>query len=484
MPLIATESLLNLAFRFTQQESESPTLSPERLKPFVAEQVGYEIVPRQVTFGVLSAFCGVLAVAGIWLRWKRKVGILMWASPAIAILAAGVLVMLGARSRQAVPTTVSMAQLVTMERGVEDAHATGLMAMYNQQGHDGPIGARDGGIFRPDMSGLDQQTRRMVWTDSNAWHWENLSLPAGMRTAPFERAVTIDGLVDARGAFGPDGLEGTLRAGPLEGVSDAVIALPWGRNLAVELTGDGRFTAGRGQVLAPGQFLAGRLLDDEQRRRQSVYQQLLKGAAGKDAVDRPLMLFWADPLDMQFILPRDARRFGSALVIVPFEFERTPPGTPLAIPSPFLDFQCVRGLDRQLSAAYSNHRREWIECNGPTRLWLRFQVPEAVLPLTLDRANLTVKIDAPDWKVDVCVLAGREIMPVDSSTGPVGPLAFEVDEPESLQLDDKGGIVIGILVGEELRAKQPIVVGDDQRSPWRISDVQLDVAGTTRSADS
>ena len=58
--------------------------------------------------------------------------------------------------------------------GVEDIRVTGLMALYQQNQRAEPLGAGRGGIFFPDMAGLGGTARRMVWTDLDQWHWENL----------------------------------------------------------------------------------------------------------------------------------------------------------------------------------------------------------------------------------------------------------------------------------------------------------------------
>ena len=65
------------------------------------------------------------------------------------------------------------------------------------------LGAERGGVFFPDMTAMSGQRRRIVWTDEGAWHWEDLELPAGVRTAPFQRPVPLNVTVDCRAQFGP-----------------------------------------------------------------------------------------------------------------------------------------------------------------------------------------------------------------------------------------------------------------------------------------
>jgi hypothetical protein len=479
VPVVAADPLVDLSYGLVLESRQSPSLRPEQLQSFVSEQVGYEILPQGVIFGVLGAFCCALAVAGGWLRAKRRAEWLTWIGPALGVIPAIALVVMGSSSRRAVPSTVSVAQVVYAESGVSGVHATGLLAMYNQRPQDEPVGARGGGTFDTDMTGLEGQTRRMVWTDLDNWHWENLKLPAGLRMASFDVSLDSDEAIVARGVLGPEGLTGTLKSGLFEGESDALIVLPWGRRLGIHLAPDGTFSAGSGDVLAEGQFTTEGMLDDLQRRRQTVYQELLAVEAGTNLTERSLLMFWADPLEMNFTLPRAERQLGSALAVVPFQLDRTLPGSSVVIPSPFITFRCVRGLDKQPSGAYSNHRAEWIKSVAPTRVWLRFQMPEQILPVKLDRAELVVKIDAFMWNLDVCALVGQETIPLGTGTRPVGTLRFDIDRPDALQLDGAGGLVLGILVSQESAPEAP--PADTSRRPsWRIYDVQLEVRGTTQ----
>jgi hypothetical protein len=329
------------------------------------------------------------------------------------------------------------------------------------------------------MTGLGGTTRRIVRTDLDAWHWENLTLPAGVRTAPFQYGTKIDRPIEAHAIFGPEGLTGTITAGPFEDLGDAIIAIPWRGQLAAEVDGDGSFAAGAGDVLAPGQFISGGLLSDEQRRRQSIYQQLLPG--GRDATypERPMVLVWAKPLKMHFTFPSATRRVGSALLAVPLQIDRSPPGTRIVIPSPFLDYRAVSGPRRERSATYSNVRREWLERRSPSNTCLRFQIPPQVLPMQLEHATLTVQINAPSRELEITGWAAKTPISLARRSGPVGTLQFEIDRADVLQLDDQGGLLLAIDVG----GHQPLPSRDFRSlmaSPaWRIDAVRLEVTGQT-----
>ena len=279
--------------------------------------------------------------------------------------------------------------------------------------------------------------------------------------------------------FGPEGLTGTLDAGPFESLADAVIATPSHANLSVELEASGRLHAGADDVLAPGQFIAASVLSDEQRRRQAIYAQVLDGELPREFPDRPTLLAWARPLDMQFTFPDQTTRAGSALLTVPLEIERTPPGTRVVIPLPFLDYRSVRGPLREPSTAYSNATHEWIEARTPSEIYLRFQLPRQVLPIRLDRARLVVRINAPSRTVQLLGFAGQRWVSLATWNRPVGGSPLEITDPELLELDDRGGFLLGIAVAPDRSSDAGTSLVPGLGSAWRIEAVELEVEGET-----
>ena len=273
----------------------------------------------------------------------------------------------------------------------------------------------------------------------------------------------------------PRGLSGHVDGGPFEGLSDVVLAAPSRRNLAVAPDGQGEFTAGAEDVLAPGEFVAETLLSDEQRRRQSIYARVLRREASNGFPVQPTLLAWAEPLEMGFALPAKAKRLGSALLAVPLAIERTPPGTRVVIPSPFLPFRSIRGPVAQLSSAYSNSRREWLELNIPSEVCLRFQLPESALPAALDRATLTIRGSVPSRELRVLGFLGEEQVTVATRSSLVGTRRFDVDRGDLLELDERGGLLLGFGVGTQ--------TNDGAAPLWKIEDVELEVSGRVLESD-
>jgi hypothetical protein len=127
--------------------------------------------------------------------------------------------------------------------------------------------------------------------------------------------------------------------------------------------------------------------------------------------------------------------------------------------------------------------QEWIELRIPSTACLRFQIPQQVLPIALKRASLTVRINAPSRKMEVLAFRDDQPVTVATQTSPLGSLEFDVAESTLLELDERGGLLLGIGIDREAGADRQAAVVRPTGSAWRIEAVELEVAGTTLRAD-
>src|SRR5262249_29774822 len=162
--------------------------------------------------------------------------------------------------------------------------------------------------------------------------------------ATFQYTARAQEPITASARFGPDGVTGRLAAGPFRNLSDTLLHTPAPGQLAVRLEADGSFRVGLTDQLPPGQFVRGGLLDDRQQDRQVLYGKFLAAPQPRYLTSQPLLLAWADPLEIPFALVSHGRQVGSALLAVPIQFERTAPGTPVTIPGPFLECRRDNGV--------------------------------------------------------------------------------------------------------------------------------------------
>lgn len=475
---VANEALRDLASEFCRRHERSD--HPDRLGHLVSEQIGYEVVSQGVVIAILGGFCASLVICVLWLARIGQLQRMGWIGPALAILAACPLGLAGRSARTAVPPSVAVAQLAEADPDVNELRVTGWMAFYQPDAGKPGLGAERGGVFSLDMEGLAGTTRRMVWTDFDRWHWENVALPSGVRAASFCCATATDRPIRARAAFGPEGLTGAIESGPLGKLEDPIITTGWSRNLAVRLAAGGRFVARADDVLAPGQYIQGTMLSQRQQWTQQMVGHLLDDRAVRQRHrTTPAVLARAAPVDTHLGLLEDVERLGGAMATIPLELQRPSAKTPVLIPSLFLPCRCVEfPHDSNLSSAFSNLTGEWLgPLIAPTRALLRFQCPAQVLPLRCRTAKLTVAIQAPSRTMTILGIEDGKVVELARVESPIGTRQFIIDRNSVLKLDREGGLRLGISVG----AMQTKTASEITARGWKIDEVQLEVSGETGS---
>ena len=226
--------------------TESP--SEDAIRPLLVQEVGYEVVWRAGRSRASSAPSspGRRRWGGPFAGAARRPSRGGSARPRPR-RAALVLLAIGEYARQArPPPTVAVAQVVHGLSGVDEAAVGGLAAVYRPASGPAAPAAAAGSWFDLDLGGVEGQTHRFVLDDRDAWHWESLDLPAGVRTARISGTVPLAAPLVASAHFDADGLAGTLAAGPFQDLADGVLTPPQGRALGVRFGPDGAFPpAGR-----------------------------------------------------------------------------------------------------------------------------------------------------------------------------------------------------------------------------------------------
>jgi hypothetical protein len=444
--------------------ADQPLLQTGDLRPFVEDQIGYQVTNRVTILLVFGLFFLGMAVASTVLSRRGSLEHLGWLAPLLAVGAAGGFVVLGERSRSAVPPTVAVAQVVLTEPGTGDAQATGMIGVY-QPGLEPStvIGADDGGQFDLDLTGLEGRIFSRVQTDLDRWHWDNLELPTGVRLAPFKYTVPIHKPVKAVVRFGPQGVEGHVDSGPFHPLEDILLTTPGRHALPMRVNEDGTLHPSGEDSLQSGHLLTSGLLSDRQRARQSIYEHVMSSPQ-PHLTNRSLLLAWTDPIDTHFKLLTNARTTGMALLAIPVQFERTPPESPVTVPSTFVDCMKV-GVGGRLIPAPT-------ESSIASNTKLRFQVPDAVRPIVIESARLSVRLNAPMREVTISGFAGAEQFPLHRLSSPNGLEQLEINDPRLLQMDSRGALYVNIEVGG-LR-------NDVDRDLWHIEWAGLEVRGRTQ----
>lgn len=439
-----------------------PKFSPEALRPMLTEAIGYEIVGRRTAALFMGAFLAALLLLLVGLRGSRWRDVLGWAGPAAAVVGAALFVFVGERGRRAIPPTEGAVEIVDAVSGSGEITAEGLFAVYSPQSGPVPVATAGGGLFDLDQDGLEGQTRRRVQTDLDAWTWDPLSLPAGIRTGTYRRTSVV-GELSATARFGPDGLKGRATAGTFRNLADGVIAQAGRESIAVRFDPDGTFGAGRREILAEGDYVAGAVLSDTQQKRQEVYRRLLAPPAPRHLDGRTVLFVWAEPDSFPFTALPGSRTLRSSLLAIPLEFERPAPGTPVYVPASLVATQ------RILAGKPAQPTRE---SNSPIEMRLRFQLPPSVVPMTVARAVFTARIKAPGWTIRVGGDRGGEFKSLVVAGSPVEPVRVEIKDPGLLTMDDRGGVFV------HLRIEVPADGGRPEMK-WQIYALSMELEGRT-----
>jgi hypothetical protein len=451
-----------------QPQRNQPAFQVQAFEPMLTEEIGYSVVPRGTVVLVFGAALLAALVAGVVLRRTHRPELLGWLGPAVALGAAGVFLGIGEVSRRAAPPTIAIGEILDAVSGKEELAVHGLLAVYRPDSGPVEVGAPQGGFFELNMEGVEGRARRLVMTDPNAWHWENLTLPAGVRLASFHTTLPLDKPFAAVARFGPDGVTGRL-TGPVEELSDSLLCTPGGRNLAVHIQPDGVFRTGSPDILPAGQFLASAVLSDSQQRRQAIYRDFL-GAPRTGALrDGPALLVWVRPLDPHFDLAPEARMVGGALLVAPLRLERPALGERSTIPGPFITSQRI---------LEDGPTKVTKESGENADMHLRFQLPSEVLPFKVERARLSVRMDAPSRRVTIAGRAGAELIELHHVDGPLDPFDVEITDPRVLHLDDEGGLHLNVNIHGATRGVSPNQELVRLGEKWSIDYLELEVSGT------
>ncbi len=459
------------------QELQPPprtgAFSIDDFRPMLIADIGYSAVGFWTVALVFGGFLLAALALGAVLWKSRRREWLGFIGPAAAFGAVGVFVALGEASRRSAPPTTATAQLVDADPGTGEAAVHGLMAVYWP--NDGAVEAasEQGGFYEFAETGAKGQTRRFVQTDIDSWHWDEPWLSRDPRFAPFHAVIATETPITAVAHFGTDGLEGKLSSGPFHDAADAVLTPPNGRSLAVHLNPDGTFRVGGGDVLPAEQYLAGAVLTDRRQRRQEVYRKYLKPPSTGRPDGPDVLLAWAEPTDLHLTPIPNARIVGDALLAIPLRLDRPAAGSDVTIPGPLLPY---RQIINNVSA------RPPKEGNSDADMHLRFQLPASVLPLRVEQARLTAKINAPSRRVVIAGAADAAPVVVGSWDNPLDPIRVDIADEHLLRLDEDGGLHLNVSLKSANRDQDQNLFAAPGSDKWSIEYLEVEIRGTMGNA--
>lgn len=473
VPTLPLNHLSSLFFQPRGESPMTPAVSERHLEGFI----GYQIPARGNVLGVLFGFTAALAAVGALLARRGRLEYLAVAVPVAAVLAGGMLLAAGNSSRS-IPSTAAVVEFIEPMSGTPIALASGSAGMFLPSDDDARIEGVSGGVALPEMKGQEQTTRRLVWSDTGVWKWENLRAIPSVRFAPIRGPAPLAAPVSNRATFQDRGVTGRLALPPDIVPSDGLIIGPSGR-MGVTFGADGAWNSTVDDVLAGDQLLTANVLDDEQNRRlQTLKSVLATSTPERPFASDPTLLFWSSPWNMGMTLSESGETAGSALVAIPITIDRPAPGSVFHIPSAWLAIRAAPGPDGVVpSGLYDNLRARWSEKATPTLTWLRFQPPEELSPFDIKSGRLTVDVAGPIGKLEIAGFDGREVVPIKQWIDPIGKLTLALDDPALFKLDARGGFFLRVAGGDPDRPEltRPSADSEVNISYWRIESLTLDL---------
>ncbi len=480
-----THALRSMANRFFEPYEETP-MDAEAIGAMLTDQIGYRIPSRRLATWILGLNSLAILSFGCWWARRHQLERLAWFVPATALTTAAVFLVVGSRNTVAVPSTVAVGQIVRVSSAVNESSVTAVTAIYSQESGEIELTAASGTLATINTQKDLGTIKRIVWDDDGKSRWAHLKQPSGVvRYIESKRIVSSRVSAIAYGTFDKDGFSGTLTGIDAGTCEDALIVVAPAPASAVSLDSSGNFRTGPRDVLAVGQFIADRLMSDLQRSRQQLLRKLLESTATTPFGDELSLLIWTPPLDMGVEFDASFEKVGSALMSVPLRIERPATGVDVQIPSTFIRIESFSGRFGS-SSVFNQRTGKWTERAGkPTKTHLRCLVPKALIPLQLNQATISIKINAPSRTLKIVGEVAGVATLLAERANPNGLVRFVIDRPEALELDAAGGFHLMIEVTEtelqrQIRAGEAPAGDLFDNSTWQIDYVRVDAKGTVR----
>ena len=492
----ATDGLIQLAREFFEPKNQPQDLVAA-MKPIVDDQIGYQIPSRSTAAIVLGVNALVILIGGVWWARQRRLERMAILVPVSAIVTTVIMLAIGSSHATAIPSTVATSQVVQVHPATDEADVSTIRAVYSQQSGELGLISNHQVMTMPLENTGTSQTHRVSLEDDGTSRWLGPGQPPGVvRHLVSDSAITLQQPIRLRGTFDGDGFRGKLTGLDPETCQDGLIVASPGPMTAVTIDADAsaeQVVAAASDRLPPGQFVPGSILTDQQRTRQDFFDAVLTSVDGHSLGQGPSLLVWTNPLDLgvQFANRFDHR--GAALVSIPIQLERPTPGAEFRIPSSFIRTNTFWG-EQGRTTLFNPRTAKWLpEMTKAAEAQLLFQFPDAVAPMTLQRVNVTMKINAPSRTFFVNSLVDGQPTKVFQQDNATGIVEFTIDRKDALRLHPDGGLWLAFGVTESFEATERKAAQsgrgevDDQmvvdNTTWQIDYVHLDAVARINASD-
>lgn len=454
-----TETYRDLASRFFAERNATIDHSDLMVRELDRE-IGYQIPSRSVVSLLLGSHLLFLGFTGLYLKKRKTLHQLGWILPSSVVGTVLILLVVGATSTSAVPSTIAFGQLARVSVDTSQLLIDSSVAVYSQSAEELPIEFDNNTVTTLDSDWDNTEVHRREFADQGLGRWRFLKQPPGkIQHVHVKTRQNLKTPWELRGSFDENGFIGELVGLDYSEASDAVVVSGASPSMSVVFDhGENQMIGGAEQVLLPDQYYDGSLLTDSQRKRQEFIRQLLRENPGF-LPKSPSMLIWTRPITHGFEISNDFVRRGWALALFPIQVEAPEPDTSFLVPSSFITIDSYTS-ERGMSSLYNSATGQWLDSiDKPAAVDLKVQVPAVIAPCEISRCDFEIQANAQGRRIQFYGFADGKEQLLHEIENAQGLSTFTVENPKVFELDPKAGFRLTVKVTESMQEK--ILKGDD-----------------------
>lgn len=447
------------------------SLPPELEYPL--SHIGHPIVSRGWIVAALGTFCLLLGVVGLWRIVAGDLGIIGAVAPVLACIAGVGLLAAKTWVRGDIQECVAKLQRieVSQDGSLASAHEQAAMFLDSVEAMD--LQCEFDGRATTNPLNTGGITRYMV-DDFQEWKLTNDDWPTGVWRYQTDYVLDANQLM-VTAELSDQGCKLKLPEQMEKELEDSVLAFVAGGPMlcsadAGGLIADGSITVGEQR------WIAGTLISDEQQRRMEIYRQLF-GESEQRSLKRTLYgwtSLWDGPQ-----WDRDLPQRGAALVSLPVDLKRPPPGTQVLVPHGLVEFR-QSSTEMGRTTAYSEATGKWRkDLTIAIDRKFQFVLPDEVVPFEAESITLDLDIKAPYRVVTLQALTRSGPVELARLVNPSVPWRQTFQEASILEELADGTLELQFQVSERTDVED----GSESTSivAWQVDTFHATVRGRTAS---
>lgn len=460
----------NLANRFYDLPATAAPMKRANIV-YPLKQIGNPVLDRGFVLSIVFGFCGVLSLVGWWCWHVGRMVRMGWLVPLLSLAATLPILIASNRVRREIPDTSSHLQVIEVLPGSRSITATHWTTTYmSNKNRSNWVAAGDVVTTWP-YSKDQSDLRNWHWKDFESWQLSSTGWPQGLWNMKTRYALPARDL-DVVGRLDRDGLSVELPKALNQPLEDAVLCyvggdvalcdrMPLGQTVRIPSS----------QLTSSESWIASSIVNDEQGRRDEVYQQLRARVGDERYPSYPALLGWTKLWPGPVSWSDSRGELGSALVVLPVRLSPVPSGETITVPHCLITVKSATGPEAQ-STAFHNASSLWAgETTIGMTVPLRFSLPPQVRPFEASEIQCDFQMRAPQRLVKVMSEGKEGDVVLGEFKSPLSSQSLRITDPAILTTLSDGDSVFKIAVGEDSG-------GTGVSGNWQMDYFRLTVRGT------